>query len=254
MARKSKRKPERKVARKKEEMDDAKRWTGKSEREWKEWGDTLARKMEHWGERFDDRMNKHTSERMNERMNKRTREKIKKEKESWDEEWNGKEWNGRHERHKKKFRGWMFRTFGLAGPLLGAIFGIIFVAIAIFLLKFFNVVVGSNFISAISNFLYTNIYLLFAIFLFKGYDNYFSRRFSKVYWIFSPIAIAVRIVIALWFIMWILTLVNVVPQNSVIASVANFLSANLFMIFIAFAVLGFAFIIFSRFVMSIPRI
>ena len=170
-----------------------------------------------------------------------------------EEKQNEKEWNERHGREwkKREWKGWMFRTFGLAGPLIGAIFGIIFVAIAIFLLKFFNVIVGSNFILAISNFLFTNLYLLFAIFLFKGYDNYFSRRFSRVYWIFSPITIAVRIVIALWFIMWILTLVNVVPQNSVITSVASFLSANLFRIFAVLAVIGVAIILFSRFFMTV---
>lgn len=170
-------------------------------------------------------------------------------------EW--KEWGERfgREMEKKEWRiegkSWWYHQFGFVGPLIASIFGIIGIGLAIIVLKILNVVIGSSFIVAVAEFLFTYLPILFAISLFYGYNEYFSKRYSKHYWIISPLTTAVSVVIAIWFAVWALNLLNVVPQSHLIASVANFLSVNLLTIFGIVLVAGYLIAFMNKWFMNI---
>lgn len=183
------------------------RYYGKTEDEWKDWGDEFGERMKDWGEDFGKRMEK-------------------------------KEWTHR--------RSWWYVHFGFLGPLIGSIFGLIGIGLAIIVLRLLNIILASSFILAVTNFLFTYFPLLFAISLFYGYNEYFSKRFWKHHWVVAPITTSVSIVIALWFAVWVLSLLNTVPQSHTIASISSFLSVNLFTFFAIFLVAGYLVVLINR--------
>jgi hypothetical protein len=197
----------RKPRRRKREMVDE---------EWKDWGEKFGKRMEKRGKDFGEEIGQ-------------LGEKF-----------------GRHMgRRGEEYKSQWFGAFGIVGPLIGSIFGIIALAVGIFVLNFVNLALGSAFISAISGFLFANIYLFFAIFLFGNYRDYFSRRYEN-FWVVSPITTGISIIIALWIFAWVVNLVSTVPQTQVLASVSSFLLSNLSSLIAIFIVLGYATVIIRR--------
>jgi hypothetical protein len=149
----------------------------------------------------------------------------------------------RHERERGER--W-FRAFDMMGPLVGSIFGIIFLAFGLWVLSFINLSLGSIFISDISNFFFSNLHWLFAAFLFFGYSNYFLMRFPKTYWLVSPIIGSLGAVFVLWISVSVLKIINVYASSSFITAVSGFVYGNLWGIFFAFVVFGYAVIFFRK--------
>lgn len=194
------------------------------EEEWKDWGEKFGKRMEKRGKDFAEEM-QDLGERFGRRMDRR------------DKEW--------------KYR-W-FGVFGFIGPLIGSILGLVFLGILIWLLKFINLPLNSSFISSVSNFLFVNLHWFFAVFLFFGYSDYFSKRFHTTFWIVSPITTSIGTIIVIWISTWVLNLINASVQSSLIASVSNFLRANLLSLFIIFLVLGYVIVIIKKLIMSLWR-
>jgi len=161
----------------------------------------------------------------------------------------GKRFGIQIEREAKKWEKeeseWWFRNFGFIGPLIGSIFGLVFIVFGIWILNLINVPLRSGFISTISSFIFTNLHWFFAAFIFFGYSNYLSKRLPKTYWIISPFIKGVGAVFIIWISVWLLNIINIYADNSVIAHVSNFLYLNLWEIFILFLVLGYV-IIFAK--------
>jgi len=149
----------------------------------------------------------------------------------------------KHKQWEREWEGWWFRTLGFIGPLIRSIFGIIFLVFGIWLLNWINIPMGSNFISRLTNFIFTNLHWFFAFFVFSNYTEYFSKRYKKSYWIISPLTTSIGIVIVLWICVWLLNIINASVGSSVIASVSNFLYSNLAGILFLFLILGYAFVI-----------
>lgn len=149
-------------------------------------------------------------------------------------------------RHERERRERWFRTFGMIGPLVGSIFSIIFLAFGLWVLNFINLSLGSIFISNISNFFFANLHWLFAAFLFFGYSNYFSMRFPKTYWLVSPIIGSLGAVFVLWISVSLLKIINVYASSNFITSLSSFVYGNLWGIFFALVVFGYAVILFRK--------
>src|SRR3990170_7929589 len=150
-----------------------KRYYRKTEGEWEKWGENFGDYMRKRGKDFGEEV-----EDLAKRFKKRAGSR-------------GKEW-------EKESGKWWFWTLGMIGPLIGSIAGIIFLSIGILLLNFINISLNSTFIYIISNFLLSNLHLFFALILFFGYTDYFSKTFSNIFWIISPLAATARIVFILW--------------------------------------------------------
>ncbi|VVB59627.1 Uncharacterised protein [uncultured archaeon] len=138
------------------------------------------------------------------------------------------------------------RTFGVMGPLIGSVFGIVCLALGILFLNLVNLALGSIFISAVSGFLFANLGWFFIIFLFFGYSDYLRKLYPREYWMVSPVIAGAGVVVALWIIAWILNSINISLGSSLIASVVNFLYINLFAIFIIIVVLGYIFAVAAK--------
>jgi hypothetical protein len=202
---------------------DVKKYAGRTEEEWRDWGEKFGKRMEKRGKKFGEEM-----EDFGERMSKHFERRGKK----WAEE--------------SKY--WWFGTLGFIGPLIGSIFGIICLALVVWVLKFINLPLNSSFITSLSNFILSKLHWFFAFFLFFGYNDYFSKRYSKTYWIISPITNSIGVVFVVWIAIWILNLINTFAGSAAISFVANFLYLNLAGIFFIFLVLGYAIMFIKKFI------
>lgn len=204
---------------------NVKKYAGKTEEEWRDWGEKFGKRMEKRGKEFAEEV-----EDLGERFEKRFGHKKRLEKE------------------------WWFISFGFVGPLIGSIFGLICLALGILALNVINIPLGSSFIASVSNFFLTNIYWFFGAFLFFGYSHYFSKRYPKSFWLIEPITTATGITILAWISIFILGLINVYAGSPFIASVANFLLRNLLGIFVVFLVFGYIVVIMKKIVMNLLRV
>jgi len=193
------------------------RYRDMTEEEWKGWGEKFGKRMEKRSKDFGEEIGQ-LGEKFGKHMDQRG----------------------------KGYKNWWLSTFGFIGPLVVSIFGIVFLGVGIFALNLINLYLGSTLISAISNFLFTNLYIFFAIFIFSNYRDYFSKRYRETFWIVSPITISISVIIGLWIFGWIINLVNTVPQNQILASISNFLFTNLFPILAVFIVLGYVIVIIRK--------
>jgi len=187
-----------------------------TDEDWKEWGQEFGKRMENWGENF------------GKRMEHRRREK------EWKERW--------------------FWPWGILGPLLGSVFGIIGLVILVWILKFINLPLNNNFISALATFLLDNRYWFFAASLFFSYNHYFSWRFRKTYWIVSPITTSISIVIALWIAILIINFVNTFTAIKALTYASSILFSAMIVLFVLFIVLGYIGIIFKKIFVDFLRI
>ena len=184
-----------------------------TDEEYRKWGEDFGRRMSEFGEEMG---------RFSEGMKRRT----------WESE------------HSAK-RHWI-GIFGVAGPLIGSILGLIFLSIGILVLNFINVFLGSGFIASVSGFIYGNVGVFFMVFLFAGYNEYLSRRYWRGFWAISPLMAGIGVAISLWIMAWVVRLVNTVPNVAALSSISSFIFANLAAAFLLVVVLGYAFVIAKR--------
>jgi len=150
------------------------------------------------------------------------------------------------EKKSKKIESHWFGTLGFLWPLIGGVFGLLFLAFGIWLLSWVNFSLQNIFISTITNFLFINIHWFFAAFLLFGYGDYLSRRFTQEYWTISPIFVSMRVYFTIWFSVWILKLINLYAENEIIRVISNFLSLNIWGISVLFLVLGYVGIVLKK--------
>jgi hypothetical protein len=206
---------------------ESKVYAGKTREEWRDWGEEFGMGLDKGGKEFGKSM---------EEMGGRIREHVKSHRGEW------REW--RRER-RGRLHDWWFGTFGLIAPLLGSVFGIVLLLLGILALNIINLSARSYFVYAVSAFLFSNLYLFFAVSLLMGYGKYFSRRYG-VFWIVSPFIKSIGITFVIWIAIFVLDLINVYSGSSFIAAVSNFLRVNLLGIFVVLVVLGYVFEFFIR--------
>jgi hypothetical protein len=129
-------------------------------------------------------------------------------------------------------------TLGFFGPLAQSLIGLIFLAITIWILYVVDVYVPSVFIYSVSNFLYSNIGLIFLASLLFNYSDYFSKVY-KYYCLVSPLIDGARVEYVLWILSSMFILVGSYVNNAFLTNVAVFIYINLFTIFILATILGY---------------
>jgi hypothetical protein len=216
MAKKPKRRTNKKVE----------KYVGKTEEEWRDWGEEFGKTMAKRGKDFVEEVEK-LSEKFSKHAELKSRE------------------------FSKDWKMWWFKTFGFIGPLIESIFGVIVISIGILALKFVNLPLHSSFISALANFVFSNLYWIFAAFLVFNYIDYFSKRYAKTYWITSPIIDSIGLAVMILIAVWIINFLNTFVRSSFTTYVSNFLYTNIVGIFFVFLVLGYA-IMFIRKIFIYP--
>jgi phage shock protein PspC (stress-responsive transcriptional regulator) len=145
----------------------------------------------------------------------------------------------RMEEKGEQWDSWFHRTFGLVGPVISSIFGIIVLGLALWVLILVNLPIGSGFISSLEGFFRSNLGLFFLIFLFFSYSSYFSKASPKGYRPFSPFVTAVGIVIAFWFLAEAVAIANMSLGILFLTQASSWILANLVLIFGFVLVLGY---------------
>ena len=200
----AKKKPKRRV----------KKYAGKTEKEWRDWGERFGKRMERIGKEFEYEMGDFTE---------------------------------RFERHAEKHRFWTERfkekcvgPFEILGPLFSSLFGILLVLILYWFLTWVNLRVGNLFVFNLTNYINIYMFLIFIIFLFLNYTDYFSKKYWRYFWMVKPITMSIKIVIFVVFIIFILSSANI------LLFLSNFLFFNILKIFLFFLVVGYIFVLLKK--------
>ena len=198
------------MARKKPKRE--KKYAGKTEEEWRDWGERFGKKMEKIGKVFGEEMEDFTDRVAT---------------------------HAEHRHWERRFKEKCVAPFGVLGPFFSSIFGILLVLILYWFLSWVNLAVGNTFIYGLANFL--NIYMpwIFLVFLFLNYTNYFSKKYWRDYWMIRPVTASIKILIFILFLVLIFKLANVFQSWS------NFLYTNILNFFVFFLIIGYI-IVFVR--------
>jgi hypothetical protein len=195
-------------------MKKQKKYAGKTEKEWSDWGVKFGKRIDKGSKEFCEEM-----------------EALSEKFESY-MECKGKQ-------IEKSCKDWWVTTFGLIGPLIGSLIGIVCFSFVIWVLQLMNMSLHNLFISAICSFFSMNLPWIFLALIFFGYSNYAAKKFSRIFWIISPIITAVGVVIGIWFSVLIFNLINSFVLNSALGIISDFLYSNMMLIFMLVAILGY---------------
>lgn len=151
----------------------------------------------------------------------------------------GEKFGKRMEEGGKEWESWFHRTFGLVGPLISSIFGIIILALVTWVIYLVNIPIGSGFILNVYYFLTDAMGLFFLIFMFFSYTSYFSKASSRAYRPFSPIAAAIGIIIGFWIAIQAINIANLSLGLPFLSIMTFYIEMNLIWIFWFFLFLGY---------------
>ena len=149
---------------------------------------------------------------------------------------------GKHVHVKfEEYDTWFHRSFGIVGPFISSIFGLIIFSLFTWMIGFLNSLLNVGLLTSIHSFLLNNISLFFLIFLFFSYTSYLSRRRPKAFTFISPFVTAVGALVGFWVISNALTVMNIYIGSLLLANIALALNEHLFELFNLVLVLGYMF-------------
>ena len=155
----------------------------------------------------------------------------------------GKKFEKKVDEHGSRMDGWCRKTFGIFGPLLGSIFGIIILSIAVWILGFIAPQAGMSFLVSLHLFLLVNVGLFFVLMLFFSYAAYGSEIYPKLYRPISPIITALGVTAAFWLLSEVLDIANASILNQRLSELSFYISQNLGWLFWAVLLLGYLILI-----------
>jgi len=164
----------------------------------------------------------------------------------------GEKFGKRMEERGKGWESWFHRTFGIVGPFISSIFGLIILSLIVWLISFVNLGVGSIFLSNVNSFLLANLGLFFLIFLFFSYTSYFSKASPRAYRPFSPIVAAIGITIGFWIAMYAIDIANLSLGIPALSTITFYIRMNLHLVFLFFLFLGYL-ILAIKVTLEIPK-
>jgi len=216
------------MAKKVKEKTNKKKYAGKTEEEWRDWEEKFGKKMDKAGKE----------------MGKKGKE-FGEEIEGLAEKFS-KHMERKGKKLEKKCKDRWFNVFGPIGPLVRGLFGLLWLMVCVWLLNLVNSSLQSDFVLRLTYLITTHIYYFFLAFLFFAYNDYFSRKSHKFYWMISPITNGVSAAIVLWFLIAVLNLITIYVGNSMLTYALNFLKGNLFGIFLFLVAVGYAVVLIKK--------
>lgn len=157
----------------------------------------------------------------------------------------GERFGSHSERKGKDMESWSHRTFGVVGPLLSSVFGVIVLALFLWVLNMINIPLGVGLLQNIHAFLAVHIGWFFLLFIFFSYTSYMSKASPYVYRPLSPIVSAAGITVAVWVMASAVRVVNISIGSGTLTSISAFLEGSLGVIFYALIIIGYLILIFS---------
>lgn len=155
----------------------------------------------------------------------------------------GERFGKRMERKGKNCGNWFHKTFGVIGPLLSSVVGIILLAVFVWLLSLVNAILGSGLVTSIRDFINGNMGLFFILMVFFSYSSYLSKVSPRNYRIFSPISIALKATVFFWIVMSVMHIANLTIKSLQLTMIAFYIEMNLMLIFWLFLFLGILYVL-----------
>jgi phage shock protein C len=165
----------------------------------------------------------------------------------------GEKFGKRMEYRGREWESWFHRTFGIVGPFISGILGLVIFSLLIWLVSLVNVWIDSTFLSDMNIFLFANIGLFFLIFLFFSYTSYFSKAYPRSYRPLSPVVVAIGITIGFWIAMQAIDISNLSLGIPALSAITFYIGTNLNFIFLFFAILGYL-ILAIKVTLEIPKV
>lgn len=139
----------------------------------------------------------------------------------------------------KQMDGWYRRTFGILGPLISSIIGLIILGAIIWIFLLLGAKTNSVVFSDLGSFLRDNIALLFGFSLLFSYTEYGNKVYPKCFRWVTPITTATGIIVAFWLVVNILTILMPELEIPIITPVATAILTNLVVIFLGIVIVGY---------------
>ena len=198
----------------------------------REFGEEFAERAEFWGNRFADRMDEKLSGEGG-KMGGGEAHRVK-------GEWSDAGWHRRWQEHRqRRWSGWWMWPFGLIGPLVGAVFSIVFIVVALWVMRFVNAGIQSGFVSLMVGAVASTIWVFFAFALVMGYLDYLTKRSPMAYMVLWPVSNSLGITFFAWIASWVLRTIGELSSVAVLSQAGGVLRQNLLPVFIAFAAIGY---------------
>ncbi len=139
----------------------------------------------------------------------------------------------------KQMEGRYHQTFGVFGPLLSSIIGLIILGAIIWIFLLLGTKTNSSVFSNLSSFLLAHIALLFGFSLLFSYTEYGNKVYPKYFRWVNPITTAAGIVVAFWLVINILCILMPNLELPIITPVVAAILTNLVIIFLAIVIVGY---------------
>jgi phage shock protein PspC (stress-responsive transcriptional regulator) len=139
----------------------------------------------------------------------------------------------------KQLETWFQRTFGVIGPMISSIAGLIVLGIIIWVFDFIGRQTGNSLFTDISYLFLANIIWLFAVSLLISYTEYGNRKSPDTFRWLSPITTAAGLAMVLWIIVNIMLILGSKSNISFLPWIAGFMIANIIAFFFLFLLIGY---------------
>ncbi|KYK23803.1 hypothetical protein AYK24_00795 [Thermoplasmatales archaeon SG8-52-4] len=177
---------------------------------------------------------------------KKTENKIEKKAEEFGRsiEKAGKRFESKIDNSIKDFQKWYDNKFKLFGPLIWSFLGLI-------ILRLIIIVMGRSgddiiVFGDIGDLLYSYLLIFFGLMLLNFYNSYLNRIYKKQYRFIYPAISTISCIVTLWIISKILIKLDTHLEVPFLASIANFIDENIFVLFIVILVLSYCIELFIK--------
>jgi hypothetical protein len=140
-------------------------------------------------------------------------------------------WHGRHH--------WLWKPFGVFGPFISSIVGIVVLAILSWVIDFAAVRTDIQLLFHINAFLLANMGIFFLLLLFFSYSSYCRRIYPRKCLFFLPVVIAAKATVFFWILANALFIANVYVRSAIVSRTAFLFNDNLSTVFVFFFVIGY---------------
>jgi len=149
---------------------------------------------------------------------------------------------GQRQWEENRWFNWWFlpaEVLGMIGPLIGAAISLFITIICLWIVKFANAILQSEFLALMIGAVDRNIAWFLAVPLVIGYCQYFARRFYAGHVLLQPVGNAVGFTFSMWIIAWLLRTVGAMASVPLLSQIGTALRENLLPVFAVVLALGY---------------
>jgi len=124
---------------------------------------------------------------------------------------------------------------GIVGPLVGSVFGLLMLILAIWILRFINFTADITFLASIASFIEANLGFLFVLGLFSAYRKYYRKPLTFI----MPILAGLEALAVVWIVVALVEIANNQIGNATISIIIFWIQFSFLELFGLFVLLGY---------------